>query len=76
MVLGKEDQTLFLVCTGGTILSVKCPLQEPVHYADFNIHSVDITKVETYMCYNYTIAISFITRFSFYRLLFLIMNII
>ncbi|XP_076166847.1 testes of unusual size isoform X2 [Ptiloglossa arizonensis] len=45
MVLGKEDQTLFLVCTGGTILSVKCPLQEPVHYADFNIHSVDITKI-------------------------------
>ncbi|XP_053985715.1 cilia- and flagella-associated protein 57 [Hylaeus volcanicus] len=45
MVLGKEDQALFLVCIGGTILSAKCPLQEPVYYTDFKIHSVDITKI-------------------------------
>ncbi|XP_043255440.1 cilia- and flagella-associated protein 57 [Colletes gigas] len=50
MVLGKEDQVLFLVCSGGTIVSVKCPLQQPVHYVDFKIHSVDITKIA--LCYN------------------------
>ncbi|KZC06732.1 WD repeat-containing protein 65 [Dufourea novaeangliae] len=45
MILGKQDQVLFLVCPGGSILSVKCPLQEPVQYSEFNIHSVDVTKI-------------------------------
>nr|XP_012150129.1 PREDICTED: cilia- and flagella-associated protein 57 [Megachile rotundata] len=45
MVLGKEDQVLFLVCPNGIILSVKCPLQEPIHYTSFHIHSADITKI-------------------------------
>ncbi|CAL7949933.1 unnamed protein product [Xylocopa violacea] len=45
MVLGKEDQVLFLVCPGGIILSVKCPFQEPVQYLNFHMHSADITKI-------------------------------
>lgn len=49
IVLGKEDQVLFLVCPGGIILSVKCPFQEPIHYLTFHIHSDDITKVGTYI---------------------------
>ena len=46
MLLGKEDQALFFICTGGIILSVKCPLQEPIDSAEFYIHTVDVTKVE------------------------------
>ncbi|CAK9808395.1 Cilia- and flagella-associated protein 57 [Anthophora plagiata] len=45
MVLGKEDQVLFLVCPGGVILSVKCPVQEPIQYISFHIHSADVTKI-------------------------------
>ncbi|XP_017883097.1 cilia- and flagella-associated protein 57 [Ceratina calcarata] len=45
MVLGKDDQSLFLVCPGGIILSVKTPVQEPVQYSTFHMHSVDITKI-------------------------------
>ncbi|XP_034177079.1 testes of unusual size [Osmia lignaria lignaria] len=45
MVLGKEDQVLFLVCPNGIILSIKCPLQEPIHYTSFDIHSAEITKI-------------------------------
>ncbi|KOC64830.1 WD repeat-containing protein 65 [Habropoda laboriosa] len=45
MILGKEDQVLFLICPGGIILSVKCPVQEPIHYISFHIHSTDITKI-------------------------------
>ncbi|XP_076282978.1 testes of unusual size [Lasioglossum baleicum] len=45
MILGKYDQALFLVCPGGNILSVKYPLQEPVQYSEFNVHSVDLTKI-------------------------------
>ena len=48
MILGKEDQALFFICPGGTILSVKCPLQEPIDSAEFHIHTVDITKVVYY----------------------------
>ncbi|XP_031833358.1 testes of unusual size [Nomia melanderi] len=45
MVLGKQDQVLFVVCAGGNILSVKYPLQEPVVYSEFNVHSVHVTKI-------------------------------
>lgn len=47
MVLGKEDQALFLICPGGIILSVVCPLQDPVQYITFHIHSADIAKVKS-----------------------------
>ncbi|OAD56123.1 WD repeat-containing protein 65 [Eufriesea mexicana] len=36
---------LFLVCSGGIILSLLCPVQEPIEYTSFRIHSVDITKI-------------------------------
>ena len=60
MLLGKEDQALFFICPGGTILSVKCPLQEPIDSAEFHIHTVDVTKVEKerYICYNISLIIN------------------
>lgn len=46
MILGKEDQAFFFVSPGGFILSIKCPIQEPIHSLSFHIHSADITKVD------------------------------
>lgn len=46
MALGKQDQALFLVCADGNILSVKYPLQEPIVYSEYNVHSVHVTKVQ------------------------------
>ncbi|XP_076234209.1 testes of unusual size [Calliopsis andreniformis] len=45
MALGREDQTLFIICSGGIILSVKFPLQEPIQFVEFHIHTADITKI-------------------------------
>ncbi|KAL2735709.1 cilia- and flagella-associated protein 57 [Vespula squamosa] len=45
MAMGKNDTFLFVSCLGGIILSLKCPLQLPVEFVDFHIHSSDISKI-------------------------------
>jgi len=45
MIMGKDDLTLFVTSPGGTIISLKSPLQTPIESLDFHIHSVDITQV-------------------------------
>ncbi|XP_043499423.1 cilia- and flagella-associated protein 57-like [Polistes fuscatus] len=45
MIMDKNDTFLFVTCLGGIILSLKCPLQLPIEYVDFHIHSSDITKI-------------------------------
>ncbi|KAG7203025.1 hypothetical protein KM043_010150 [Ampulex compressa] len=42
---GKDDLLLFLACPGGIVISLKCPLQDPVEFVDFHMHSADITKM-------------------------------
>ncbi|XP_043683652.1 cilia- and flagella-associated protein 57 [Vespula pensylvanica] len=45
MAMGKNDTFLFVTCLGGIISSLKCPLQSPVEFIDFHLHSSDITKI-------------------------------
>ncbi|KAK2582891.1 hypothetical protein KPH14_008965 [Odynerus spinipes] len=45
IVMNKSDTVLFVTSLGGIILSLKCPLQLPIEYIDFHIHSTDITKI-------------------------------
>lgn len=43
--MGKDDLTLFVTSPGGTIISLKSPLQTPIEMLEFHIHNVDITQV-------------------------------
>lgn len=45
MVLSRSNQMMFLAAQNGTVLSVKYPLEEPVHHTDYNMHSHPITRV-------------------------------
>ncbi|XP_046473446.1 cilia- and flagella-associated protein 57 [Neodiprion pinetum] len=45
IVMGKADLLMFVACPGGVILSLKCPLQDRMEYADFRVHCNNITKM-------------------------------
>lgn len=47
IVLSRSNQMMFLAAHNGSVLSVKFPLQEPVHYTDHNMHSHPITRVSS-----------------------------
>ncbi|XP_015597863.1 cilia- and flagella-associated protein 57 [Cephus cinctus] len=57
MIIGRDDDLMmFVTCPGGIILSLKCPLQEPIEYSEFHIHCNDITKMA--LSYNEQVLIS------------------
>ncbi|XP_066588293.1 cilia- and flagella-associated protein 57 [Prorops nasuta] len=45
MVLGKDDSCFFINCSGGAILSLKCPLQDPIEVSSVHLHCADVTKI-------------------------------
>ncbi|XP_033229090.1 cilia- and flagella-associated protein 57 [Belonocnema kinseyi] len=45
VAMGKENSIMLATCSGGAVLSIRYPLQEPVEYLDFRIHRSDITEM-------------------------------
>lgn len=43
LLMGKSDSLMFITSPGGSILSFKFPLQEPIEYQEFHIHCANIT---------------------------------
>jgi hypothetical protein len=46
-VLSRSNEMMFLAAQSGAVLSAKYPLEEPVHYTDYNMHNHPITRVSS-----------------------------
>ncbi|KAF7997460.1 hypothetical protein HCN44_006031 [Aphidius gifuensis] len=45
LLVGKNDNIMFITNPGGIILSLKCPIFDPIEFELFNIHSSDIENI-------------------------------
>ena len=44
-IMRKDDFCMFVTSPGGIIVSIKCPLREPIEFNEFHLHCADITNM-------------------------------